>query len=76
MSRLTISEAQSRDGTIIEFVDDKPLDWGRLRDANDSYTSILVDPEREIILKDGEYVICLPQPKQTVPNQSSQEMGI
>ncbi len=40
MSRLTISEAQNRDGTIDESVDDKPLDYDRLRDAVDFYTSI------------------------------------
>ena len=49
MDRLTISDIQSRDGTIVTLVEDKRLDWDRLRDANDSYNSILVDPERALI---------------------------
>jgi len=36
------------------------LDLNRLKDANDSYEEILVDPEREIIYKDGEYVLGKP----------------
>ncbi len=64
MNRLTMSEAQSRDGTVIESVDDRPsLDWNRLRDANDDYDSILFYPEREIVLKDGEFKLGLPSPK-------------
>jgi hypothetical protein len=57
-----MSQAQSRDGTFIS-VDDTQLDWDRLRDANDSYTSILFDPNRVIVLKEGEYVLGLPSPK-------------
>jgi hypothetical protein len=44
-----MSDIQSRDGTIVTLVEDKRLDWERLRDANDSYNSILVDPERAFI---------------------------
>ena len=60
MSRLTISEAQSGDGTVIESVDDKPLDWDRLRDAKDSYNSILFNSKRVIVLKDSEFKLGLP----------------
>ena len=47
MTRLTISEAQSRDGTIVVVNIDDDLDWDRLRNPNDSYASILVDSDRE-----------------------------
>jgi hypothetical protein len=49
MNRLTISEAQNRDGTIIEPVEDRPIDLKRLFDPNDSYDSLLVDPNQEFI---------------------------
>ena len=39
-------EVESR-GTIVESVEEKPLDWKRLYDANDDYDSFLVDPNRE-----------------------------
>jgi hypothetical protein len=29
-------------GAFVESVDDKELDWDRLRDCNDSYTFILI----------------------------------
>ncbi len=45
-------EIKSRGTTIVESVDKHPLDWGRLRDANDSYSSILFDPNREITIID------------------------
>jgi hypothetical protein len=51
------------------------LDWDRLRDANDDYDSILFYPEREIVLKDGEYVLGMPPPEQMVSEESSEETG-
>ena len=38
-------EIEARE-TIVTARDSRPLDWDRLRDANDSYSSILVDPNR------------------------------
>lgn len=55
-----MSEAQSRDGTIIDCYNEHQLDWDRLRDANDSYHTILFDSKREIVFKDGEYKLGLP----------------
>jgi hypothetical protein len=49
--------------TIVVEEDSHPLDWDRLRDANDDYDSILFYPERDIVLKDGEYVLGMPPPK-------------
>jgi hypothetical protein len=45
-------EIESNGTIIVESVDEHPLDWGRLRDANDSYSSILFDPNREITIRD------------------------
>ncbi len=53
--------------TIIVEEVSHPLDWDRLRDANDDYDSILFYPEREIILKEGEYVLGMPPLKEMVP---------
>ncbi len=53
--------------TIIVEEVSHPLDWDRLRDANDDYDSILFYPEREIVLKEGEYVLGMPPPKKMVP---------
>ncbi len=52
--------------TIVVEEDSHPLDWDRLRDTNDDYDSILFYPEREIVLKDGEYVFGMPPPKEMV----------
>ncbi len=42
-------EIKSR-GTIVEPAGERQsLDWNRLRDANDDYDSILVDPNQEFI---------------------------
>ena len=41
-----LDETIKSSGTIIESVEEHPLDWDRLRDANDSYTSILFYPDR------------------------------
>ncbi len=36
-------------GTIVESVDEMhPLDWDRLRDANDDYDSILITPNGKL----------------------------
>ncbi len=43
--------------TIAVEEESHPLDWDRLRDANDDYDSILFYPERQIVLKEGEYVL-------------------
>ena len=52
--------------TIVVEEDSHPLDWDRLQDANDDYDSILFYPEREIVLKDGEYVLGMPPTKEMV----------
>ena len=44
-------EIQSR-GTIVESVDERPLDWKRLYVTNDDYDEILFDPNREILVGD------------------------
>ncbi len=43
---------EQREPTIVVEEDSRPLDWDRLRDANDSYTSMLFEPNREIVVKD------------------------
>jgi hypothetical protein len=52
--------------TIFVEEDSQPLDWDRLRDANDDYDSILFYPEREIVFKDGDYVLGMPLTKKMV----------
>ena len=47
-----LDETIKSSGTIVESVEEHPLDWDRLRDADDSYTSILFDPDREITIRD------------------------
>jgi hypothetical protein len=59
--------------TIVVEEDSHPMDWDRLRDANDDYDSILFYPEREIVLKEGEYVLGMPAPKQMVLNRPRQD---
>jgi hypothetical protein len=49
--------------TIVVEEDSHPLDWDRLRDVNDDYDEILFNSKREIVLKDGEYVLGIPPPK-------------
>ena len=58
--------------TIVVEEDSHPLDWDRLRDANDDYDSILFYPEREIVLKEGEYVLGMPPQKEMVSEEPSQ----
>jgi len=52
--------------TIISESHRNSLDLNRLCDANDDYDEILFYPEREIILRDGEYVLAIPPPKEIV----------
>jgi hypothetical protein len=59
--------------TIVVEEDSHPLDWGRLRDANDEYDSILFYPEREIVLKEGKYVLGMLPPKQMVSEEPSED---
>jgi len=61
-----LSEDIEANQTIVVVEDSHPLDWDRLRDANDDYDSILFYPEREIVLKDGEFVFGMPPPKEIV----------
>ncbi len=61
--------------TIVVEEDSRPLDWDRLRDANDDYDSILFYPEREILLKDGEYVLGIPSPKEIVSDEPCEDTG-
>ena len=44
-------EINSR-GTIVESVDERPIDLKRLYDANDDYDEILFDANREIVVRD------------------------
>ncbi len=41
---------EQREPTIVVEVDSQPLDWDRLRDANDDYDSILITPHGKIWL--------------------------
>jgi hypothetical protein len=61
-----LSEEIEANQTIVVEEDSHPLDWDRLRDCNDNYDSILFYPEREILLKEGEYVLGMPPPEQIV----------
>ena len=61
--------------TIVVQEDSHPLDWDRLRDANDDYDSILFYPEREIVLKEGEYVLGMPLPEQMVSEEPGEDTG-
>ena len=61
--------------TIVVEEDSHPLDWDRLRDANDDYDSILFYPEREIVLKEDEYVLGMPLAKEMVSEEPSQDAG-
>jgi len=56
--------------TIVSIEDKKTLDLKRLLDRNDSYEEILFNPNREIVLKDGEYVLAVPEPKEVVAEES------
>ncbi len=67
-----MSEDIEANQTIVVEEDSHPLDWERLRDANDDYDEILFYPEREIVLKDGEYVLGMPPPKQIVSEEPSE----
>ncbi len=60
--------------TIVVEEDSYPLDWNRLQDANDDYDSILLYPEREMVLKEGEYVLGMP-PKEMVSAEPSEDNG-
>jgi hypothetical protein len=74
MNRLSfLSQNIEADETIVVEEDSHPLDWDRLRDANDDYDTILFYPEREIVIKNGEYVLGMPPPKETVPDEPSQD---
>ena len=70
-----LSEDIEANETIVVEEDSHPLDWDRLRDANDDYDSILFYPEREIVLKDGEYVLGMPPPKELVSEEPSEDTG-
>ncbi len=59
--------------TIVVDEDCHPLDWERLRDSNDDYDSILFYPEREIVLKEGEYVLGIPPTKVMVSEEPNQD---
>jgi len=58
-------EVEANQTIVVEEVDE--LDLDRLRDFNDSYNSIMFNSERELVLKDGEYVFAIPEPKEIVP---------
>ncbi len=70
-----LSQNIEADQTIVVEEDSHPLDWDRLRDANDDYDSILFYPEREIVLKEGEYVLGMPPPEQMAPEEPSEDTG-
>ncbi len=68
-----LSEDVEANETIVVEEDSHPLDWDRLRDANDDYDEILFYPERQIILKEGEYVLGMPPPEQMVLEEPSKD---
>ena len=70
-----LSEDIEANETIVSEKDSHPLDWDRLRDANDDYDEILFYPEREIVLKDGEYVLGMPPQKEMVSEEPNQDAG-
>ena len=70
-----LSEDVEANQTIFVEEVSHPLDWDRLRDANDDYDSILFYPEREIVLKEGEYVLGMPAPKEMVSEEPSEDAG-
>ncbi len=70
-----LSEDVEANETIVVEEDSHPLDWDRLRDANDDYDSILFYPEREIVLKEGEYVLEMPPPEQMAPEEPGKDMA-
>ncbi len=39
-------------GTEIVPVEERPIDWKRMYDADDDYDEILFDPNREIVVRD------------------------
>ena len=45
---------------------DKELDMNRLLDANDDYDELLFNPDRKVVLRDGELVLAVPQPTDVV----------
>jgi hypothetical protein len=70
-----LSEDIEANQTIVVEEDIHQLDWDRLRDANDDYDEILFYPEREIVIKEGEYVLGMPPLEQTVSEEPSKDMG-
>jgi len=47
--------------------DRNQLDLKRLLNTNDDYDEILFFPERKIVLRDGEFVLAMPEPEEVVP---------
>ena len=46
--------------TVVVEEDRRPLDLDRLRDAHDSNSNILFDPEQKIVVREFEYVLGMP----------------
>lgn len=46
-------EVVANETEIESEIDNRPLDWNRLRDANDSYNTILFNSQREIVVRDS-----------------------
>ncbi len=65
-----LSEDIEANETIVSEKDSHPLDWSRLRDANDDYDEILFYSQREIVLKNGEYVLGMPPKKEMVSEET------
>jgi len=66
-------EIEANQTVIIEEVDG--LDLNRLLDTNDDYNSILFSSQKEIVVKNGELVFAIPEPKEVDTTQTSEEKG-
>jgi len=53
--------------------DRKPLELKRLLDPNDDYEEILSSENRRITLRNGDYVMGLPEPKEEVLEESNED---
>jgi len=50
------------------------LDLNRLIDRNDDYDELLADPEKkQIVLRNGEYVLAVPYPEESVSETIQEE---
>lgn len=50
-----------------------PLDWNRLKNSNDDYDEILFNADRQILLRNGEYVLAVPEPHEVIRDEPSED---